>query len=361
MKRTTKATDQATKKSLSQQIAKHLSKKRAPNGKSEDEPYSGSDEHIISTGSTLLDLAISGGRIKGGGIPSGILVEIFGPASCGKTVLLCEIAGAVKRQGGQVMFCDPEARLNKRFARLFGLDIDEVEYGTPDTISEVFGPIRKWEPEPAGKVHGIFADSLAALTTEWEMEDRDQYGMRRAKEFSEQCRLTCRILARNNLLMVCSNQVRQNLDAGPYGQKYKSPGGEAIGFYASLRLRCLAPKKIKRERKIAGKKVSKVVGVETEIEIFKSSVWKPYHTAPIYILYDYGIDDIRANLQYIKSTTGATKYAVGDQSLGVSIEDAILQVEEDDLEDRLREEVIGLWEEVDRKFCVERRPKRRIR
>ena len=199
----------------------------------------GSTDRMISTGSTLLDLAITGGRVKGGGIPGGILVEIFGPASSGKTVLLCEIAGAISRQGGEVMFNDPEARLNKQFAKLFGLDVRSISYSQPVTIPEVFQPIRKWNPEDETKVHGIFADSLAALSTDLEMDkdEGDKMGMRRAKEFSEELRKTCRVLNQKNLLMVASNQIRVNMDAGQYGQKYSSPGGMAIGFYARLRLK----------------------------------------------------------------------------------------------------------------------------
>ena len=75
--------------------------------------------------------------------------------------------------------------------------------------------------------------------------------------------------------MVCSNQIRQNLDAGPYGMKYKSPGGEAIGFYSSLRLRFGSPQKIKEKKKIRGKEHQRVVGVHTEIEVFKSSYGSP--------------------------------------------------------------------------------------
>ena len=339
---------------LSEQVERHATK--APEDVNQ---YDGSDL-TISTGSTLLDLAISGGRFKYGGIPSGIMVEIFGPASCGKTVLLCELAGGVLRQSGKVMFFDPEARLNNQFAKLFGLDIQntrQVEYATPDTIPEVFKAIRDWDPPEGSAPLGVFADSLAALTTQWELEDKDQYGMRRAKEFSEQCRLTCRILAKKKLLMICSNQIRQNLDAGLYGQKYKSPGGEAIGFYSSLRLRCGSPKKIKRERTISGKKHTKIIGVETSVEVFKSSVWEPHHTAPIYILYDYGIDDIRANLQFVKSNTQATTYFVNDNSLGKSIEDATIAIEHDKLEGELRQQVVHLWNRIEKRFKVRRESK----
>jgi recombination protein RecA len=111
-------------------------------------------------------------------------------------------------------------------------------------------------------------------------EEGDKMGMRRAKEFSEELRKTARIITQKNYLIVCSNQVRVNVDAGPYGQKYTTPGGEAIGYYASLRLRFYKPEKIKKEILVAGKKNTRIIGVETQVEVFKSSIWKPYHIAP---------------------------------------------------------------------------------
>lgn len=334
--------------------------------------YEGNDELFVSTGSTLLDLAISGGRVRGGGIPAGILVEIFGPSGAGKTVLLCELAGAIQRLEGDIQFKDPEARLNKQFARIFDLQISEDQYDTPNTVPEVFESVRSWKPKTKGPIHGVFADSLAALSTNWEMEGKDQYGMRRAKEFSEECRVTCREITKKNLLFVCSNQVRQNLDAGPYGQKYKSPGGEAIGFYSSLRLRFMGSQKIKKKKTIRGKETERIIGVEAVVEVFKSSVWKPFRKAPLYILYDYGIDDVRSNLQFIKQYGKKPKvtddkgkekeysgYHVQGQGAGVSIDEAIAYIEENDLEDELREETIDLWEEIELKFETKRKPKKR--
>lgn len=344
------------KPSLAKQMKKSLGKKPKETSK-----YHGSDEVVLSTGSTLLDLAISGGRIREGGIPSGILVEAFGPNSSGKTVLLTELAGAVQRQGGSVMFHDPEARLNKQFARMFDLDTDDMDYETPDTIPQLFQAVRAWEPEGPKKVNGIFADSLAALSTDLEMESEegDKMGMRRAKEFSEELRRTCRVLKQKNLLMVCSNQVRQSQNT--YGPKYISPGGEAIGFYSSLRLRFNQPSKIKVEKTIRGKKVSKVIGIQTEIEVFKSSVWEPYHKAPITILFDYGIDSIRDELQFIKDHTKAKVYSLGGEPLDHSMNQAIAMIEEGGPTKvrQLREEVIDLWEELQRKFKVERKAKQR--
>jgi hypothetical protein len=258
------------------------------------------------------------------------------------------------------MFHDPEARLNKQFSRIFGLDTGEIEYTIPNTIPEVFQSVRDWVSEAEaekGTIYGVFADSLAALSTDMEMGEGDKMGMRRAKEFSEELRKTCRIITQRNVLMVCSNQIRQNFDAGPYGMKYKSPGGEAIGFYSSLRLRFGSPQKIKEKKKIRGKEHERVVGVHTGIEVFKSSVWKPYRSAEVYILFDYGIDDIRANLRFLKQNTGSTVYTIKDLKLDRSLERSIQIVEEENLEQELRNAVIELWNEIEEEFQEKRKPK----
>jgi RecA/RadA recombinase len=311
---------------------------------------------VISTGSTLLDLAISGGVVRGGGLPGGILVEAFGPAGCGKTVLLCEIARHIQKLNGAVKFFDPEARLNLRFASLLGLDVSKIEYERPNTVLEVFKPIRKWGP-PKGMINGIIADSLAALSTEMEMEDQDKMGMRRAKDFSEQLRKTCRILSNENYLMVCSNQIRQNMDAGPYGQKWKTPGGEAFPFYSSVRLRFHNPEKIRRKKTIAGKEQIRVIGIDSQIEVVKNSVWESFHIVPVTILFNYGVDDIRQNLQFIKDVKGEKFYSVAGDKLSNSLEDSIAIVEDEKLWKRLRNETIDVWSEVEEKFKQTRRPK----
>lgn len=326
----------------------------------EEKTTDGNFSQVISTGSTLLDLAISGGRIRGGGLPGGILVEIFGPSGSGKTVLLCEIAGAIQRAGGELSFRDPEARLNKLFAQMFDLNTDEMDYDTPNTVTELFSFVKKWEPK-SKSINGFIADSLAALSTDYEMDakDGDKMGMRRAKEFSEELRKICRIITQKNLLMVCSNQVRVNTDAGPYGQKYTTPGGEAVGFYSSLRLRFSRPEKITVKERIAGKEVSRVVGVETDIEVFKSSIWSPYRKAPVIIRFDYGIDDIRANLQFIKEHTKNTIYTVNDEKLDISLDKSIRMIERQGLESDLKEQTINLWEEIEDKFKTVRKKKMR--
>ena len=159
--------------------------------------------------------------------------------------------------------------------------------------------------------------------------------------------------------MVCSNQVRVNTDAGPYGQKYITPGGEAIGFYSSLRLRGSRSEKLKKKEKIAGKETSRVIGVTTEFEVYKSSIWKPYRTATVSILFDYWIDDIRDNLIFLKENNKTTMYCIGDLQLNKSLEKSIQMVESGKLEKKLKNAVIDLWEEIEKQFESERKPKER--
>ena len=335
-------------KSLTQQVEEEAKKpiERKPK-------YDGNIEMITSTGSTLLDLEISGERIRGGGIPSGIMVEIYSKNSVGKTVLLCEIAGNVQRNGGQVMFKDPEHRLNKQFASRFGVNPNEMDYSTPDTVPEVFAPVRNWKPENLDIVNGIFADSLAALSTELELkkEEGDKMGMRRAKEFSQECRKVCRSLAKNNFLMVCSNQMRAT--GNSFGPSEDATGGNAIGYYSSLRIKLEMKERLTREVEFdTGRKdkkdnpilnkTKKNYGTAVTAFIVKSSVAMAYGTTLIYILPQYGIDDVRANLTWYKQETKDTKYFAG----GRGLEEAIQIIERESKQSELREAVIDLWEKI---------------
>src|SRR5690625_359359 len=359
MKRTTGKPSSA----LSGQMKETVKKNKEKINEKEEEAgqYPGNFDTVISTGSTLLDLAISGGVVRGGGIPGGIFVEVFGPSSAGKTVLLCEIAGDDQRKSGEVMVKDPEARLDNQFARIFGLDIDNIDYDTPDTVPEVFKPIRSWEPKDPKAINGIFSDSLAALSTDMEMEDKDKYGMRRAKEFSEELRRTARVLKQKNMLLVASNQVRTNTDAGMVEEKNVAPGGKALEFYASLRLRFSSPAKIKKKKKIRGKDYSKVIGVRSRAEVYKSSVWQPYNHSYITILFDYGVDDIRENLQFIKDYSKHSVYTLQGEKLDKSLDKSIAMIEEGGQEavDSLKNEVIDLWQEIQGSFKMKRKPKLR--
>ncbi len=315
---------------------------------------------VVSTGSTLLDLAISGKRIRGGGIPPGILVEIFGPSGTGKTALMAEIGASAQAQGGIVKFLDPEARLDQEYTEIYGLSLKESgnEYYRPDTVTELIDHIIAFEIPSSAPIGVVAADSIAALSTNMEMEKEDKMGMRRAKEFSEGLRKVCRFISQNNRLVIFTNQIRQNLDAGMFGNRESTPGGMALPFYSSLRIRIgfSSSPKIKKEITKGNLKLSKVIGISSEAYIAKSSVDEPYRTAPIRIIFGYGIQDIWANLEYVKKMTRATKFKVGDTYFQSLIE-AVQYCGENQLQEQLREEVIGIWETFEEEMKIEWTPK----
>jgi RecA/RadA recombinase len=320
-------------------------------------------DRVISTGSTLLDLAISGNRIRGGGVPPGIILEVFGPPGGGKTQLLVEICASAQAREGSVRFLDPEARLDKEYSELMGMSLQEnfADYHRPDLVVEMFNDfIWPWEPESPDAVNVVVADSLAALSTELEMgEDGDKMGMKRAKDFSAGLRKTCRLIANNDWILACSNQIRQ----GQHGEV--TPGGKGIPFYASVRIRIAPmPQKSKIERSTTidfGKKkqVKKIVGIISKCTVIKNTEDDPFREAPVYIMFRYGFDDIRANLQWVKDMSGNVKYDAITREFQ-ALEHAVAHVEEDGVQNILREKVIDMWEEIEEQFKTERKPKVRF-
>lgn len=323
---------------------------------SSKKPVEHQQEHdytkLVSTGSTLLDLAISGN--KGGGIPGGVIVEIFGAAGSGKTAILSEIGANAQAKGGQVMFLDPEARLDQEYARIYGIELTQDDYHRPDTVVEMFDHIYNWKPKDCSKINVIATDSLAALSTELEMDSADKMGMKRAKSFSEGLRKTARIIANNGWIVVCSNQVRD----GQFGET--TPGGHAIPFYSSLRIRVNQANKIEREIDVNGKKIKKALGIESSCYIRKSTIDDPYRECKIYIRFGYGVDDVMGNLQYLKDMTKETTYDCLDGKKYQSLEKAILYVEENNLQTQLKSKTIEMWKLIEDKFKSHRKPKIRL-
>lgn len=322
-------------------------------------PNKGNFDYMISTGSTLLDLAISGGAVRGGGIPCGVMLELFGPSGSGKTSLMAEMCSSAQARGGNVKILDPEGRLNKEYCEKFGLKIRPEDYERPDTVKEVFDFIEtEWEDDESKVVNIIGCDSIAALSTEMEMEKEDKMGGKRAKEFSAGLRKMARIIAGNNKIVVFTNQERQTMAA--FGPKRTTPGGEAVKYYASLRIRVSLDKKLEREVVVA-KKEKKIVGIESLCEIVKSSIDEPFRSAPVFIIFNYGIDDVRGNLQWLKDHTGSSMYGIPDGPSKSSMNDAI-KFYESNAENvlLLKNAVIDFWEEIDQALRIERKPKLRF-
>lgn len=337
-------------------------------------------DFMLSTGSTLLDCALTGKRVKGGGIPGGILVEIYGPSGKGKTAIAVEIGASAQSKGGTVRFNDPEGRLDKEYASLYGLSLARDNYTACDTVEEVFEDLKKWFALdlPKNAIHVYICDSLAALSTKIEMEEGDKAGMLRAKAFSQMTRRIARLVSNKNRLVVFTNQVRQKPSIGGFGGPSETtPGGEAIKFYASLRMRVgsvLQHNQIKVTKKIRGVEVERTVGINSLVHVSKNSCDSPYREAPIAIIFDYGLDDVRSNLEFRKQfevaedvteeeqTDGKAKkqkaYVIKDYKT-VRLPNAINHVEEHNLQEWLREDTVALWNEIESHFAVARKPKMR--
>lgn len=310
---------------------------------------------IVSTGCTLLDLAISGGRVHGGGIPGGLMMELFGPPSSGKTALAVDIAASVQHHGGQADFLDPERRLDKEYAKIYGLTLDKKNYSRPMTVAEVFDDIDSWEPKNDTVINAKIIDSVAALCSELELsEGGDKRGQAKAKELHAGCRKTKGMLATDNRLVVFTNHEMD----GEYGKT--TPGGKAVPYYASLRIRIFQKGLVTLKRKIrSGKQIEQSIGVQSECFIKKSSVDNGYRSAPLYIINGQGIDDIRGNLQWYKSMMKSTKYIAVDKEYQ-AMNDAIAWIEKNNLEGDLRSLVINLWEEIEQRFKINRKKKVRF-
>lgn len=341
-------------------------------------------EQVVSTGSTWLDLAISGGVTRYGGVPGGIILEAFGKSGTGKTAILSELGASAQSQGGEVRFDDPEGRLNRTYTEIYGVKIDDDNYFRPDTVNEMFDDIQKWKPNDLSKINVSCSDSLAALSTEMEMEDIDKMGMKRANDFTSCLRKTARLIAKNNFLIACSNHEKKDHKTG----RIYSTGGKAPEFYATVRTR-ITPgyptKTIIKTKTIYGKKQEKEVGIICNCKITKNSFDDPYREATFYIIFGYGIDDVRGNLVYIRDNgekpikekeekknknklnpkskklkkERKVPYICPDGQQFTSIDKAITHIEDNDLEDELKEQVVDLWNIIQNEFKTERKIKKR--
>jgi hypothetical protein len=163
------------------------------------------------------------------------------------------------------------------------------------------------------------------------------------------------MIANHNWLIACSNQLRQGTDG-----KSTTPGGNAIPYYASLRLQMnLGYPKSKVTRKVRlsnGVERERPVGIISHCKVIKSSIDVPFRECDVYIIFGYGIDDVRANLQWLKDTNKTTSYEFGDHKCK-AMEDAIKIVEQEGLEQVVKDAVIDLWADIDERFTVIRKPK----
>jgi recombination protein RecA len=289
------------------------------------------ETETVSTGSIGLDVALGIG-----GLPQGRVVEIYGPESSGKTTLTLHAIAECQKKGGTAAFIDAEHALDPSYAEKLGVNIDDLLVSQPDTgeqALEIADMLVR-----SGAVDMIVIDSVAALTPKAEIEGDmgDSHMGLQARLMSQALRKLTANIKRTNSMIIFINQIRHKIGV-MFGSPETTTGGNALKFYASVRL------DIRRIGAI--KKGDEVIGNETRVKVVKNKLAPPFKQAVFEILYGEGISRlgelIDLGVAHNLVNKSGSWYSIGDTRIGQGKENAKMFLREnpemaDELETKLR-------------------------
>ena len=260
----------------------------------------------ISTGSIGLDVALGIG-----GVPRGRVIEIYGPEASGKTTLTLQIIAEAQKLGGTAAFVDAEHALDPSYAEKVGVNVDELLVSQPDTGEQALEITDMLVRSSAIDV--IVIDSVAALTPKAEIEGEmgDTHMGLQARLMSQALRKLTANINRSNTMVIFINQIRMKIGV-MFGSPETTTGGNALKFYASVRL------DIRRIGAI--KKGDEVIGNQTRVKVVKNKVSPPFKMAEFEILYGHGIsrtgEIIDLGVQHGLIDKAGSWYSYGDDRIG---------------------------------------------
>jgi len=251
----------------------------------------------ISTGSSILDLAIS--NRPHGGLPVGKMVEFNGLEGTGKSLLSAHVVADTQKKGGIAVVIDTENAAAPEFWKSLGVDLSKLLYVQCETVEDIFekmeqmiGIVRKSNKD---RILTIIVDSVAAASTKVELESdhgKDGYATGKSIIISKAMRKITTMIGRQKVLTVFTNQLRQNINAMAFGDKYVVSGGKSLAYHCSVRVRLNNTGKLK--------KGEEVIGNECKAVVVKNRMGPPQRQASFDIYFDSGIADYGSWIKVLK-------------------------------------------------------------
>jgi len=257
----------------------------------------------ISTGSTMLDLAIA--NRPNGGLPVGRICEITGLEASGKSLLAAHALADTQKKGGLAVYIDTENAISREFLEAIGINLKDMLYVPLDTVEDIFESIEtiveSVRKNAKNRLVTIVVDSVAGASTKQEMSsdyDKDGWATSKAIILSKAMRKITNFIGRERICLIFTNQLRTRLGVS-FGDQWTTSGGKAIAFHSSVRLRLKSVGQIKLAKSSDAPEA--VLGITTRAQVVKNRMGPPLRSVDYEIYFDSGIDDFGSWLTMLKN------------------------------------------------------------